>query len=107
MTYLMGELNALDLRWLTLAARENLTGGANITVPPADGIGPHVVPEELKLVKATLAPSAAITPREEDPASELSLPRRVCLTQKNVVCSAMGRCSARTCRQSISYDRST
>lgn len=103
----MGELHALDLRWLTLAARENVTAGAKIAVPPGDGIGAHVVPEELKLLKARLAPSAAIAPREENPASEPSPPRRVCLTQKNVVSSAMGKCSARTCRQSISYDRPT
>jgi hypothetical protein len=103
----MGELDALDLRWLTSAARQNLAAGAKIPVPLGDGIVPHVVFEEVKLVKARLEPSPANAPREENPATESSPLRRACLHEGDVVWSAMGKSSARHCPQPIVYHTPT
>jgi hypothetical protein len=74
----MGELNALHLRWVTSAERENLTAGAKIVVPPGEGIGPRVIAEDVKLLNARLTASDAIAPREENPATESSPLYRAC-----------------------------
>jgi hypothetical protein len=96
----MRKLNALDGRWVTSAERETLTAEANIAMPAGDGIGQRVVAEDVKLLKPRLTPSAPTAPREERPATEPS-PLAERASQRNVVCSAMGKSSASHCRQPI------